>query len=64
MKPVAILLGALLPLGALGASILQVNSNEVNNEPVTVQSDWDWKDCSKLLSLCQRAAIDHKLRLS
>lgn len=48
MKPVVLLLSALLPLSALGASVLQVNSNE---EPVTVQSDWDWNDCSMLVQL-------------
>lgn len=46
MKP-SYLLGALLPLGALGASVLQVNPNVANlDEQSSMKNDWDWNDCS------------------
>lgn len=47
MRLFSLVLGALLPLSALSASVLQLNSNELADKPVTIQSSWEWHDCGK-----------------
>lgn len=53
MKYFSLLIAALAPMCALGASVMQINPAGTQ-EPVTKLSEgWDWKDCGAyLLVLC------------